>query len=82
MLENGAQCCLSKFDCRLFIPMLFVKAVCIAYLSLSLSHFNKSTPTLQQVLQPLGWRCVECAIHQDWDVREEKHPYLRGTNKQ
>jgi len=23
------------------------------------------------VLQPLGWPCVECAIHHERDVREE-----------
>jgi len=23
------------------------------------------------VLQPLGWRWVECAIHHEWDVHEE-----------
>jgi len=34
------------------------------------------------VLQPLRWRCVECAIHLERDVREEQHPYIRGTNKQ
>jgi len=25
------------------------------------------------VLQPLRWRCVECVIHHERDVREEKH---------
>jgi len=25
------------------------------------------------LLQPLSWRCVECAIHHERDVREEKH---------
>jgi len=25
------------------------------------------------VLQPLRWRCVECAIHHERDVCEEKH---------
>jgi len=23
------------------------------------------------VLQPFQWRCVECAIHHEWDVHEE-----------
>jgi len=23
------------------------------------------------LLQPLRWRCVECAIHHEWDVCEE-----------
>jgi len=23
------------------------------------------------LLQPLGWRCVECAIHHERDVRDE-----------
>ena len=34
------------------------------------------------VLQPLRWRCVECAIHHERDVREEQHPYKCGANKQ
>jgi len=25
------------------------------------------------LLQPLGWRCVECAIHQERNVREKQH---------
>jgi len=51
-LENGAQCCFHKFDCRLFIS----KFVEIAfYLPLSLSViYKKSSPTLLQVLQPLN----------------------------
>jgi len=24
------------------------------------------------LLQPLGWRCIECAIHHERDVREEQ----------
>jgi len=27
------------------------------------------------LLQPLRWRCVECVIHHERDVREEQHPY-------
>jgi len=34
------------------------------------------------LLQPLGWRCVECVIHHGRDVREEQHPYIGGANKQ
>jgi len=34
------------------------------------------------LLQPLDWRCVECAIHHERDVREEQHPYICGANKQ
>ena len=34
------------------------------------------------LLQPLRWRCAECAIHHERDVREEQHPYIRGANKQ
>ena len=26
------------------------------------------------LLQPLRWHCVECAVHHEWNVREE-HPY-------
>ena len=25
------------------------------------------------VLQPLRWRCVDCVIHHERDVREEQH---------
>ena len=34
------------------------------------------------LLQSLRWRCVECVIHHERDVREEQHPYIRGANKQ
>jgi len=44
------------------------------------------TPRLRStallLLQRLGWRCVECAINHERDVREEQHPYIRGENKQ
>jgi len=33
------------------------------------------------LLQPLGWRCAECAAHEQ-NVCEEQHPYICGTNKQ
>jgi len=23
------------------------------------------------LLQPLRWRCVDCVVHHEWDVREE-----------
>jgi len=80
-LENGAQCCFSKFDWRLFISKIFVKAVWILLVSFILSHFHKSSQTLLQVFQPLDWRYVECAIHHAWDVREED-PHICGANKQ
>jgi len=38
-LENGAQCCFNKFDCRLFISQFSQFAF---YLSLSLSVISKS----------------------------------------
>jgi len=38
-LENGAQCCSSKFDRRLFICKFLWKQFAF-YLSLSLCHFN------------------------------------------
>ena len=34
------------------------------------------------LLQPLRWCCIECAIHHEWDVREEQHACIRGENKQ
>jgi len=33
-------------------------------------------------LQPLNWRCIKCAIHHEWDVREEQHTNICGANKQ
>jgi len=81
-LENGAQCCFSKFDWRLFISKFFVKAVCILLVFFTLSQFHKSSLTLMQVFQALGWCYVECAIHHERDLSEEQHPYIRGANKQ
>jgi len=34
------------------------------------------------LLQPLGWRCVECTIHHKRDAHEEYHASIRGANKQ
>jgi len=34
------------------------------------------------LLQRLCWHCFVCAIHHEWDVREEQHPYISGANKQ
>jgi len=34
------------------------------------------------VLRPLRWRCVECGIHHERDVREEQRPYICGASKQ
>ena len=81
-LENGTYCCFSKLDCRLFISKSFAKAVCILLVSFTISHFHKSSQTLLHVFQPLGWRCVECAIHHEQDVQEEQHPYICGANPQ
>ena len=38
--QNGAQCCFSMFDCRLFISKFFVKAVCHLLVSFNLIHFH------------------------------------------
>jgi len=36
---------------------------------------------VRPVLQPLGWRCVECAIHHERDMREEQHQvYVAQTS--
>jgi len=33
------------------------------------------------LLQPLRWRCVECVIHHEWDVREEQqYVYVAQTS--
>ena len=39
-LENCAQCCFSKFDCKLFISSF---SLCILLASFGLSHFSKSS---------------------------------------
>jgi len=46
------------------------------------SHLGLWAPMLNMLLQPLCWRCVECVIHHERDVREEQHPYICGANKQ
>jgi len=33
-----------------------------------------SLPLFLVLLHPLRWRCVECAIHHEAEVREEQHP--------
>jgi len=57
-LENGAQCVVAAL-----IPgFLYLSvSVCILLVSFTLSRFNKSSPTLLQVLQPmfpLSWERV------------------------
>jgi len=48
-----------------------------SYVSKALTTYDKATfdrgrVILQNVLlQPLRWRCVECAIHHERDVRED-----------
>jgi len=34
------------------------------------------------LLQPLGWRCAESTVNQEWNVCEEQHLYICGANKQ
>jgi len=34
------------------------------------------------MLQSLSWRCIETAIHHEWDVCEEQHTIICGRNKQ
>jgi len=36
------------------------------------NHVSKLTHFIV-LLQPLRWRCVDCVIHHEWDVREEQH---------
>ena len=38
--------------------------------------FQTSSPTWLQMLQTLTQGCVECVIHKERDVQEEKHPYM------
>jgi len=37
------------------------------------SRFQKKISNTKALLQPLRWRCVQCVIHHERDVREEKH---------
>ena len=50
-LKNGAQCCFSNFDSRLFRSKFFVKEVSILLLYFTLSYFHKSSPNLLQKIQ-------------------------------
>jgi len=34
------------------------------------------------LLQPLRWRCVDCVIHHEPDVRKEQQYIFDGANKQ
>jgi len=70
-LENGAQCCFSKFDWRSFYLIFFVKAVCILLVSFTLNHFHKSSLIFPQLFQPLCWRYVGFVIHHERNVRED-----------
>jgi len=47
-IKNGAQCCFSNFDSRLFRSKFLVKLVSISRLSFILSHFHKSSHNLLQ----------------------------------
>jgi len=51
-------------------------------LSLAQMEFCLKSMRIVILLQPLRWRRVECVIHHERDVREEQHPYIRGTHKQ
>jgi len=96
-LENGAQYTMkwrpigkkmvtnvvSESLIRPYLYLIFfVKAGCILLVSFTLSHFHKSSPTLLQVLEPHGWRYVECVNHHKRDVHEEQHSHICGANKQ
>ena len=35
-----------------------------------------------KVLQLLRWRCADCAVYHERNIREEQHQYIRGANKQ
>jgi len=50
-LRNGAQCYFSIF---LQVIYIYVFSVCILLAYFTISHFNKSSPTLLQVLQSLS----------------------------
>jgi len=41
MLQNGGQCCFSKFDCRLFISKFFCESSLHLLLSITLSRLSK-----------------------------------------
>ena len=68
-LQNGVQCCLNNFECRLFISKLFVKVVWILLVSFALSHFHKSSPTLLQEIyflvfhMPNKWKWPETNMY-------------------
>jgi len=72
-LENGAQCCFNKFDCRLFMYN-FSQFAFQAYLSLSLSVVSKSLaqPCRKHCSISCIWHCGECVIHHERDVHEHR----------
>jgi len=69
-LENGDQCCFSKFDCRLFLPKFFQFTF---YLSLSLSVISKS------LAQP-GCKCCKLSLSVALNVWFTKNGMCRKKN--
>jgi len=58
---------------------VFGKSVC-SYFSWYL--YRKIVFSEVHLLQPLRWRCVDCVIHHERDVREEQHDYICSARKQ
>ena len=59
----------------------FFKAVWILVLFHSHS-FLQFYPNIAATLQTFVWRCLECVIHHEWDVREEQYPYKCGVSRE
>ena len=69
-LKNGAQCCFTNFESRVFRSTFFVKTVSILLLSFTLNHFHKSSSTLLPEIyflvfhMPPKWP----EVNMDWDL--------------
>jgi len=67
-----------------FLLIIFQQQCCTLYAISSPAggSFVRYWRRMLILLQPLLWRCAECAIHHERDVREEQHPHVCSTNKQ
>jgi len=67
---------------------------CVSNVTVSAKHSNLLPDILDKMRMlivynlaltmflPLRWRCGECAVHHERNVREEHHLHIRGANKQ
>ena len=77
LIDNWSHRC--KYRARL-LAFFFTRLLDLEFLFVAFSNFAVSCLVVKEsqilLLQPLRWRCVECVIHHERDVREERHPYI------